>query len=122
MPNIENLNIELKKLSEIVMKLQPWVERGLLDYRILESQHSEQLERNASLRKENDLLDDKIRKAIQSGEMIVAEARKDEQKIRAESQIFWTKAQSKFKEVEQRIEEADRKVIKSMLKDMEKVT
>lgn len=121
MANIENLNVELKKLSEIMVRMKPWVEKGLLDHRILESQFSEQQERNNKLKLQNDQAEETVKKTIQSADMIMAEARKDEQKTRAETQILWTKATAKFKEIEARIDEADRRVIRGMLKEMEKV-
>lgn len=121
MSNIEGLNGELKKLSEICMKLKPWVERGLLDYRVLESEHSQQLARNQQLKEENLKAEELIQEKIKSAELIELQAKKKDAQSSAERHSLWVTAQSKFREVEKRIDEADRKIIKGMIKELEMV-
>ena len=121
MANIELLNLELKKLSEICIKLKPWVEQGLLDYRRIQSEESILLERIAKLKLEVQEGEETVKKSIQSGDMIIAESKKEETRIRSEINRLWIRAQSKFTEVEKRIDEADRKAIKGMVKELQAV-
>lgn len=121
MATVENLNVELKKLSEICLKLKPWVENGLLDYRRMESEHSNQVARNEQLKKQNEEAEEQIKKSIQAADAIIAQAKAKEQEIIAVSQTLWTRAQSKYKEIEKRLDDADKKAIKAMIKDLETV-
>lgn len=119
MPNVENLNVELKKLSEICLRLKPWVEQGLLDYRRMESEYSQLIARNEQQKIENEKAEEQIKKSIQTADMIIAQAKAEEQKTIANIQTLWARAQAKYKEVEGRIEKADRKSIEAMLKKEE---
>ena len=119
MSNHENLNVELKKLTDICLKLKPWVEGGLLDYRRMLSEETIQMEKNAKLKVENEAAEEGIKKAIQSADMILAQARAEERELLAKIQTLWTRAQSKFKEVEKRIDDADRRSIRGMIKELE---
>ena len=119
--NIELLNTELKKLSDICIKIKPWVEGGLLDHRVLETQHSIQVERLAKLKAEADQVEERVKNTVKNAEFLEEEAKKKDRQLDADRNIKWIKLNQKFKEVETRIEDADRKVIKGMLKELEKV-
>lgn len=119
--NMTLLSAELKKLSEILLKLKPWVDGGVLDSRMLESEYSIQVERNQKIQLENEAAEELLKKSIQSADAIVAEARGEAQRIIATSQTQYARLQSKFKEIENRIEDADKKAIKSMMRQAEPV-
>lgn len=120
MATVENLNVELKKLSEICMRLKPWVEAGLLDYRRMESEYSQLIARNEQQKLENIQAEEQIKKAIQTADAILAQAKAEEQKTVANIQTLWARAQAKFKEAEKRIDEADKKAIKEMIRTIQK--
>ena len=117
MPTVENLNVELKKLTEICLRLKPWVESGLLDYRRMESEYSQLIARNEQQKAENIKAEEGIKKAIQTADAIISQAKAEEQKTVANIQTLWARAQAKYKECEERIDKADKKVIQEMLKE-----
>lgn len=118
---IEALDQELKKLKEIVLRLAPLAQQEMLNYRTLETQHGILTDRNNELARKNLEAEEGIRKAIASAELIVSQAHAEEQAIKAACQTLYVKAQSKFKDLEKQLDEADRRALKKNLKEMEEV-
>lgn len=116
---IETLDQELKKLKEIILRLAPLAQQEMLTYRTLETQHSQLRERNTDLARLNIESEEKIRKAVETADMIVAEARKEEQGVKAGINTLYVRAQVKYKELEKSLDDADRKVLKKNLKELE---
>ena len=121
MSNMDTLNKELKNLTEICMRLRPWVEGGLLDERRRLTEESNQIERGNKAKILADEAEDKLRQIIQSQDIVKREIEEEKNRAMAERHSLWIKAQSRFKEVEKRIDEADRRVIKGMIKELEAV-
>lgn len=115
---IETLDQELKKLKEIVLRLAPLAQQEMLNYRVLETQHSQLTERNVELARQNAEAEEKIKKAVETADTIVAQARREEMEIKAVLNTMYVKAQVKFKELEKNMDVADRNIIKSNLKQM----
>lgn len=118
---IEALDQELKKLRDIVLRLAPLAQQEMLNYRTLETQHSQLQERNTDLARQNLEAEEKIRKAVEAADAIVAEAKKEAQEVKASIMTLHAKAQVKFKELEKSLDDADRKTIKKNLKELEEV-
>lgn len=119
MGRIEALDQELKKLKEIILRLAPLAQQEMLNYRTLETQHSQLTERNTELARQNNDAEEKIRKAVDTADAIVAVARQEEQNIKASISSLHARMQVKYKELEERLEKADRTVIKQKLKELE---
>lgn len=115
------LDQELKKLTEVLGRLMPMMQQDLLNYRTLETQHSQLQERNMELSRQNLEAEEKIRKAVEAADAIVAEARAEAQTTKASISTLHARAQVKYKELEKNLEDADRKVIKKSLKELEEV-
>lgn len=116
---IETLDQELKKLKEIILRLAPLAQQDMLSYRILETQHSQLTERNTALAQQAIAAEEKIKKAVETADMIVEVARKEEREIKATYASTAARFQVKFKEMEKDLDEADRKKIKKTLKELE---
>lgn len=118
---IETIDQELKKLGEIINRLHPMVQQEFLTYRVLETQHSQLSERNTALAKLNIDAEEKIKKAVEAADGIVAEAKKEAQTVKAGINTLYARMQVKYKELEKNLEDADRKVIKKGLKELEEM-
>lgn len=116
---IETIDQELKKLKECLLRLTPLMQQEMLNYRTLETQHSQLSERNLELSRQNLDAEDRIRKAVETADAIVAQARSEEQAIKAGLGTLYARANVKYKELEKSLDEADRRVIKKNLKEME---
>lgn len=116
---IEALDQELKKLKEIVLRLAPLAQQEMLTYRTLETQHSQLQERNTALAQQNVDAEERIKKAVETSDMIIAEAKREEQAVKAGINTLYVKAQVKYKELEKSLDDADRKVLKKNLKELE---
>lgn len=116
---IQALDQELKKLTEIVLRLAPLAQQEMLNYRVLETQHSQLSERNTLLARQNVEAEERMKKAVETADMIIAEARKEEQTIKASLNTLYVKAQVKYKELEKNLDDADRSAIKKSLKQFE---
>lgn len=116
---IETLDQELKKLKDIILRLAPLAQQEMLNYRTLETQHSQLQERNTELARLNLEADEKIRKAVETADLIVAEARREADGVKAGIHALHAKAQVKYKDLEKSLDEADRRVIKKNLKELE---
>lgn len=121
MTRIEALDQEMKKLAAIVIRLAPLAQQELLTYRTLETQHSQLQERNNALARENVVAEERIKKSIEAGDAILAEANREAQGIRARSATVQARYNVKLKEIEKTWEEADRRAIKKALKELEEV-
>lgn len=117
---IEAIDQELKKLKDIVLRLAPLAQQELLNYRTLETQHSQLYEKNAALAQQNIEADEKIKKAVEMADMIVAEARKEEQAIKAGLGALYAKANVKYKDLEEKLSDVEKSIIKRSLKELEK--
>lgn len=118
---IETIDQELKKLQECLLRLTPLMQQEMLNYRTLETQHSQLRERNTELVRQNLDAEEKIRKSVETADLIVAQARGEEQAIKASIATLYAKANVKFKELEKSLDQADRSVIRKNLKEMEAV-
>lgn len=118
---IEALDQELKKLTEIVLRLAPLCQQNLLNYRVMETQHGQLQERNQELARLNVEAEEKIKKAVEAADAIVAQAKVEEQTAKAYIGTLHTRAQFRYKEVEKNLEQAERNSIKKSLKDLEQV-
>lgn len=118
---IEALDQELKKLKEIVLRLAPLCQQELLNYRTIETQHGQLREKNTELANQNAAAEETIRKAVESAELIVAQAKTEEQAVKASIMTLYAKANIKYKELEKSLDDADRKSIRKQLKDLEEV-
>lgn len=116
---IETLDQEFKKLKEIVLRLAPLAQQELLNYRTIETQHSQLQERNMALAQLNTEAEEKIRKAVETADAIVAEARKEEQAVKAGLGAVYARFNVKFKDIEKKLADAERNSIKRSLKDLE---
>lgn len=116
---IEALDQELKKLKEIILRLAPLAQQDMLNYRVLETQHSQLQERNTELMRQNQDAEEKIKKAVETADMIVAEAKKEEQAVKANITSVYVKAQVKYKELEGNLTNAEKSVIVKNLKKLE---
>lgn len=115
---IEALDQELKKLKEIVLRVAPLAQQEMLNYRVLETQHSQLRERNTLLAAQNFEAEERIKKAVETADMILAQARREEIEIKAVLNTMYVKAQVKYKELEKSLDVADRNIIKSNLKHL----
>lgn len=115
---IEALDQELKKLRDIVLRLYPLAQQEMLNYRVLETQHSQLTERNVALARQNAEAEEKIKKAVETADTIIAQARREEMEIKAVLNTMYVKAQVKYKELEKNLDVADRNIIKSNLKHL----
>lgn len=118
---IEALDQEMKKLSEIVLRLAPLAQQELLNYRTLETQHGQLVERNKELAQKNLDAEDGIRKSILAAETIVAQAREEERQVKANSATLYAKAQTKFRDLEKNLDMAEKSAIRKQLKDLESI-
>ncbi len=118
---IEALDQELKKLKEIILRLAPLAQQEMLNYRTLETQHSLLTEKNVELAKQRLQAEEKIKKAVETADLIVAEARKEAQSIEAGISTLYARAHVKFKELEKNLDQADRNILKKNLKELEEV-
>lgn len=116
---IQAFDQELKKLSEIILRLAPLAQQEMLNYRVLETQHSQLSERNTLLARQNIEADEKIKKAVEVADGIVVEARAEAQGIKASLNTLYVRAQVKYKELEKSLDDADRTAIKKQLKQFE---
>jgi len=116
---IETLDQYLKQFGALITKLAPLAQQEMLNYRTLETQHSQLQERNTELARQNVEAEERIRKAVETADAIVAEANREAQAIKASVSTAYVKAQVKYKELEKSLDEADRKVIKKNLKELE---
>lgn len=118
---VETLDQELKKLKEIVLRLAPLAQQEMLNYRTLETQHSQLTERNTALARLNLEAEEKIKKAVETADAIIAEARREEQVLRAHIGTVQARFQVKFKDLEKKLDDADRSVIRKNLKELAEV-
>lgn len=118
---IQALDQQLKKLKDIVLELAPLVQQDLLNYRTLETQHGQLTDRNTDLARQNVEAEDKIRKAVETADLIVAQARTEEMQVKAGIQTTYARFQSKYKDLEKMLDDADRKTIKKSLKELEEI-
>lgn len=118
---IETIDQELKKLKECLLRLTPLMQQEMLNYRTLETQHSQLTERNTELARQALDAEEKIRKAVETADAIVAQARAEEQTVKAGIGTLYARANVKYKELEKNLDEADRRVIKKNLKEMEAI-
>lgn len=118
---IETIDQELKKLGECISRLAPMVQGQMLNYRVMETQHSQLQERNTELSRQNVEAEEKIKKAVETADNIIAQARAEEQAIKAGIATLYARADVKYKELAKKLDEADRAVIKKNLKQLEEV-
>lgn len=117
---IEAIDQELKKLTQIVLRLAPLAQQELLNYRTLETQHSQLQERNQALSALNVEAEEKVKKAVETADLIVAEARKQENGVKAGIETLYARANVKYKELEARLIASEKEAIKRSLKELEK--
>lgn len=119
MGRIEALDQELKKLKEIILRLAPLAQQEMLTYRTLETQHSQLTERNVDLARQNMDAEEKVKKAVETADLIVAQANGEAQAIKATLNTRLVRAQVKFKDFEKNLDDADRKILRKNLKELE---
>lgn len=116
---IETLDQYLKQFRDLILKLAPLAQQEMLNYRTLETQHSQLREQNTALAQQAAEAEEKIRKSVETADMIVEVARNEEKAVKANIMALHTKAQVKFKTLEKKLDEADRSVIRKNLKELE---
>lgn len=117
---IEAIDQELKKLTQIVLRLAPLAQQELLNYRTLETQHSQLQERNTDLARQNVEAEEKVRKSVETADLIIAEARKEEASVKSGIGALYSRANVKYKELESRLISVEKEAIKRSLKELEK--
>lgn len=118
---IETLDQELQKLKEIVLRLAPLAQNEMLNYRMIESQHSQLESRNAEIQKKIDEAETQLKNTLDAKKTIEFEHEEMKRRNNANVQALYAKAYQKFKDVEKFIEDADKSRIKKSLKELEAV-
>ena len=111
---IAMLSEELKKLKEVIDRIHPQLAYERVSYNILSSQYGQLVERNAKL-------EEGIAKSVETSRQIVAEGHEEMKRLKASAGELYARAYSKFKEVENLLEESDRRAVKKHLKELEEI-
>ncbi len=118
---IEVLTKMFETLQRDLAQFMPFIKSEMLNYRTLESQMAQQMFINEGWIKKNAEAEETFKKTIQATATVEAENRKKDQDFNAARNTLWVKANTKFKEIEKLIEEADRARIKKSLKKLEAI-
>lgn len=117
----QTLDQELAKLKVNVDKLHDLLGFERLSYNMIESQHERLKMRNAELEKKNAEVEAKIQESIKLADQIVANAKDEEAKMKAQATTLWVKSHAKFKEIENLITAAEKKALNKHLDELEAI-
>lgn len=116
---IEALTKELKVFQDNILRLVPLAQQEMLNYRMLETQHSQLQEKNTELARQSVEAEERIRKAVESADLIVAQAEREKGEISASILALYAKANSRYKELESKLNEAEKSAMIKTLKNLE---
>ena len=118
---IRALNIEIQALKKQVDKVNSMLSHENFQYNLLESQFESLKVRNQQLQSDNLNAEKKIQESLESADNIIKMAEETAKSVKANGYALYTKAQMKFKEIEEKLEIAEKSVIKRHLKELEAV-
>lgn len=121
MPHIESLTKMFETLQRDLSQFMPLIKNEMLNYRMLQSQESQQMAINQDWVRKNTEAEEQFKKVVQATATVEAENRKKDEELNAFRTALWVKANTKFKEIEKFIDEADKARIKKALKELEAV-
>lgn len=110
-----------QKLQDDLTVFMPLIKQNLLNYRMLESQESQQMAINEDWRKKNIEAEAQFNRVVAATKDVENKNQALDQELNTNRNTLWVKAHTKFKEIEKMIEDADRSRIKKALKEMESV-
>ena len=118
---VKALNVELKVLKAQVDKLYKMFDQENWNYQILESQFETLKQRNKEEQDKLESAEKKLQSSLEAADSIIKMAEETARNTRANAQGLLLKAQIKFKEIEEKLETAEKNSIKKHLKELEAV-
>ena len=115
---ISMINIRIKKFKEFLDEFAPLFNQENFNYNLLESQFESIRNRNKKAQEELNQLEIKIKESVGASEKIIADAREEERKIRADNMVLYHKAKSKYKEIEESLSKVEKKQVQEHLDKM----
>lgn len=119
---VRALNVELGSLKKQVDKLNQMFDQENWNYNLLESQFEMLKQRNKEEQDKISVAEKKLKDSMEAADSIIKMAEETARNTRAQSQGLLLKAQLKYKEIEERLETAEKSSIKKHLKELESVT
>ena len=107
---IKTLDQELMNLKKAVDRMYQLTNTERLSYQMIESQFSMLKDRNAALEKENLAVQQKITDSLAAAELIIEKAKKEEADIKANAMILYSKANSRYKQLTDKFDHADKQI------------
>lgn len=121
MNKTETMTKMFETLQRDLNQFMPLIKGEMLNYRTLESQESQQKFINDGWIKKNAEAEEQFKKIVQATSTVEADNRKKNQEFNEFRNTLWVKANSKFKDIEKLIDEADKVRIKKALKELEAI-
>lgn len=121
-PRVKMLNVELGILKTQLDKLCGMLSQENFKYNVIESQFETLKARNAEKEAQIVEAEKKLRSSLEAADSIGKMAEDNARNVRANAQALYVKAQAKFKEIEEKLETAEKSQIKRHLKELEAVT
>jgi hypothetical protein len=119
--SMQLMDQKIKKFKEFIDEFSIMFQQGHLSYNMWMSQHAELQRINNELIEKNKKSEEIVSKTLEANELIKREGQTAKDKMNADIMVLWTKAHSKFKEVERLLDDAEKKRIREALKGLEAV-
>lgn len=115
---MDNKILEFKKFIDEFSKM---FEQGHLSVNMWKTQHAQLRALNEQWTEKNRLAEEQLNNTVSANEKLKDEGQAFYDKKKADAMVLYSKAHAKFKEVERFIDEADKRRLKSSLKELEAV-
>jgi len=119
-------NVEIQLLDKDILEFKKFIDkfsdkfqRGHLTYNMWVTEHEELRRINQDWTNKNKEAQDELDKTVAASNLIKAESQAEKEKYQAEIMKLWSKANSKFREIEKTLQDVDRKKVKEALKELE---
>lgn len=121
MARIEALVKQFEKLKVDLEGFMPLIKNEMFNYRMLESQESQQIAINDEWKRKNVEAEENFRKVVDATRTVEDQNKELSRQAASERNAQYVRMLAKYKEVEKLIDDSDKARIKKTLKEMEAV-
>ena len=116
---VQLMDKKILKFKEFITEFSDMFNRGHLSYNMWVTEHERLQQINQEWAVKNKEAQDELDKTVAASNLVKVEAQAEKEKYQAEIMTLWAKANSKFREIEKTLQDADRKKVKENLKELE---
>lgn len=118
---IQALNVEIEKFKDFIDKFHLLFAQENFNYNILESQFETIKVRNKKAQEELIAAEQKIKDSLEAAGEISRASFEKEKNVKANIMVLYHKAELKYKELEEKLNAAEKKTIQKHLKELEEL-